>query len=295
MWRATAGVEELEQSGYTRNGSRYIPRCTQPEQVLSYQFIKSESSGSVLTITLNRPDVLNSFTLAMSKELRNALESARDDKSVRAILLTGAGRGFCAGQDLSDVPPAVAGKLDLGATVRETYIPLIDLLRKIEKPIVCAVNGVAAGAGANLAIACDIVIASDAATFIQSFSKIGLVPDSGGTFFLPRTIGMPMATALMMLGDKITAHRAAELGMIYRVVPADSLQAEAMSLAVQLAAMPTKGLGYTKRALNASAGNTLTQQLQVEEEMQREAGHTWDFEEGVAAFREKRKPEFRGE
>ena len=262
---------------------------------MPYKFIITEQLGSVMKITLNRPDVLNSFTLAMSKELCEALEAARDDKSVRAILLTGAGRGFCAGQDLSDVPPAVEGKLDLGATVRQTYNPLIDLLRKIEKPIVCAVNGVAAGAGANLAIACDIVIASETASFIQSFSKIGLVPDSGGTFFLPRAIGMPMATALMMLGDKISATRAAEIGMIYRVVPGDTLESEAMSLANQLAAMPTKGLGYTKRALNASMGNNLQQQLEFEEEMQSEAGRTWDFEEGVAAFREKRKPEFRGE
>jgi 2-(1,2-epoxy-1,2-dihydrophenyl)acetyl-CoA isomerase len=157
------------------------------------------------------------------------------------------------------------------------------------------VNGVAAGAGANLAIACDIVIAADSASFIQSFSKIGLVPDSGGTYFLPRAIGLPMATALMMLGEKISADRAAELGMIYRVVPADSLADESLALARQLADMPTKGLGLTKRALNASLHNTLEAQLAMEEDMQREAGKTWDFTEGVAAFREKRKPQFRGE
>jgi 2-(1,2-epoxy-1,2-dihydrophenyl)acetyl-CoA isomerase len=262
---------------------------------LDCQFITIESANGVMKITLNRPDVLNSFTLAMSRELRDALTAARADKKVRAILITGAGRGFCAGQDLSDVPPSVDGKLDLGVTVRQTYNPLIALIRKIEKPVICAVNGVAAGAGANLAIACDIVIASEAASFIQSFSKIGLVPDSGGTFFLPRAIGMPMATALMMTGDKITAQRAFEIGMIYKVVPADALETESMNLAVQLAAMPTRGLGFTKRALNASMGNNLEEQLEVEEEMQREAGHTRDFNEGVAAFREKRKPEFRGE
>jgi len=265
------------------------------EGKLTYEFILVQKFGSVMQITLNRPEVLNSFTLAMSRELRDALTDARGDKTVRAIVLTGAGRGFCAGQDLAAAPPAVNGKLDLGATVRQTYNPLITLIREIEKPVVCAVNGVAAGAGANLAIACDIVIASENASFIQSFSKIGLVPDSGGTFFLPRAIGMPLATALMMLGDKISAQRAVEIGMIYRVVPADALEVEAMALATQLAAMPTKGLGYTKRALNASMGNNLEKQLEVEEQMQSEAGRTRDFEEGVAAFREKRKPEFRGE
>lgn len=260
-----------------------------------YQYILVEADRGVLKITLNRPAVLNSFTLAMSKELRQALETARADKSVRAVLITGAGRGFCAGQDLTDVPAAVEGKMDLGATVVQTYNPLITLIRKLEKPVVCAVNGVAAGAGANLAIACDIVIASDAASFIQSFSKIGLVPDSGGTFFLPRTLGFPVATALMMLGEKITAQRAAEIGMIYKVVPAESLEGESMKLALQLAEMPTKGLGLTKRALNASLGNDLEAQLDVESSLQKEAGHTADFMEGVAAFNEKRKPTFKGE
>ena len=265
------------------------------ELSLSYQFILTEVENGVMKITLNRPDVLNSFTLVMSQELRKALEAARGDRSVRAVLITGAGRGFCAGQDLTDVPPAIEGRLDLGATVRQTYNPLITLIRKLEKPVVCAVNGVAAGAGANIAIACDIVIASESASFIQSFSKIGLIPDSGGTFFLPRIIGLPRATALMMLGEKITAQRAEEIGMIYKVVPADALDAEATKIARQLADMPTKGLGFTKRALNASLGNNLQAQLDIEEELQGEAGRTADFIEGVAAFNEKRKPTFRGE
>lgn len=263
--------------------------------MLPYKFIIVEFDGSVMKITLNRPDVLNAFTLAMSRELLAALETARAEKAVRAVLITGAGRAFCAGQDLTDVPPAVNGKLDLGSTVRETYNPIISLIRTLEKPVVCAVNGVAAGAGANLAIACDVVIASESASFIQSFSKIGLVPDSGGTFFLPRAVGLPMATALMMLAEKLPAKRAAEIGMIYKAVPAESLEAEAMQVVKQLAAMPTKGLGLTKRALNLSMHNSLDEQLEVEEQLQMEAGHTADFVEGVAAFNEKRSPVFRGE
>jgi 2-(1,2-epoxy-1,2-dihydrophenyl)acetyl-CoA isomerase len=262
---------------------------------VEYKFILVSVDSGVMRNTLNRPEVLNSFTLAMSHELREALELARGDKSIRAVLITGAGRGFCAGQDLTDVPQAVEGRYDLGATVRQTYNPLISLIRKLPKPVVCAVNGVAAGAGANLAIACDIVIASEAALFIQSFSKIGLIPDSGGTFFLPRSVGLPTATALMMLGEKVTASRAVELGMIYRAVPAETLESEAMQLAIQLAEMPTKALALIKRALAESMANSLDEQLETEEELQAEAGKTQDFIEGVAAFTEKRKPVFKGE
>ncbi|MBA3403446.1 MAG: 2-(1,2-epoxy-1,2-dihydrophenyl)acetyl-CoA isomerase [Gemmatimonadaceae bacterium] len=262
---------------------------------MSYQFILAEDTGSVMKITLNRPDVLNSFNGEMAGELHAALGRARDERGVRAVLITGAGRAFCAGQDLSAVPPAVDGKLDLGAMVRATYNPVIKAIRELEKPVVCAVNGVAAGAGANIAIACDIVIAAVNASFIQSFSKIGLVPDSGGSFFLPRSAGLPMATAMMMLGDKVSAERALEMGMIYKVCAADSLATESMALAGRLSEMPTRGLGLTKRLLNASLSNDLNAQLDAEEAMQREAGHTHDFTEGVAAFREKRQPQFTGE
>jgi 2-(1,2-epoxy-1,2-dihydrophenyl)acetyl-CoA isomerase len=263
---------------------------------LSYGFIIVERLGSVTRITLNRPDVLNSFNTQMARELLDALESARADKVTRAVLLTGAGRGFCAGQDLSDVPVTIGGTtFDIGPAVRNTYNPLIRTIRKLELPVICAVNGVAAGAGANLAIACDFVFAAETASFIQSFSKIGLIPDSGGTFTLPRIIGIPRATALMMTGEKVSAQRAYDMGMIYRVCQSEKLQDEAMALATELAAMPTRGLGLIKRALNASLGNDLDTQLALEAELQAEAGRTRDFAEGVAAFLEKRKPNYTGE
>jgi 2-(1,2-epoxy-1,2-dihydrophenyl)acetyl-CoA isomerase len=259
-------------------------------------FIVVEKIGGVSKITLNRPEVLNSFNAHMARELRGALDDARADKSIRAVLLTGAGRAFCAGQDLSEVPaPTADAVIDLGSTVRGTYNQVIRCIRKLERPVVCAVNGVAAGAGANLAIACDIVLASENASFIQSFAKVGLIPDSGGTFFLPRIVGLPRATALMMTADKIDARRAYEIGMVYRVCPADTLQDDAMALATELAAMPTRGLGLTKRALNASLTNNLDAQLDLEADLQTEAGRTHDFAEGVRSFLEKRKPNFTGE
>lgn len=261
-----------------------------------HEFIVVEIAAGVMTITLNRPAVLNSFNAQMARELRAALEDARADKTVRAVMLTGAGRAFCAGQDLSDVPVTTGGEaLDLSATVRATYNPVIKAIRKLELPVVCAVNGVAAGAGANLAIACDIVLAAENASFIQSFAKVGLIPDSGGTFFLPRIVGLPRATALMMTADKIDARRAYEMGMVYRICPADTLQQEAMKLATELAAMPTRGLGLTKRALNASLSNDLEAQLDLEADLQGKAGSTHDFVEGVKSFLEKRKPNFTGE
>jgi 2-(1,2-epoxy-1,2-dihydrophenyl)acetyl-CoA isomerase len=259
------------------------------------EFIIVEKNGGVMKVTLNRPQVLNSFNGAMTRELRMALDDSRADKSIRAVLITGAGRAFCAGQDLSEVPPPGEGVADLGAIVHATYTPLIKSIRKLELPVICAVNGPAVGAGANIALACDIVLAADNASFSQAFVKIGLIPDSSGTFFLPRIVGFPRATAMMMTAEKIEAERAYQIGMIYQVCAADTLQQEAMALATQLASMPTRALGLTKRALNASMTNDLDAQLEVEAELQREAGRTRDFAEGVSAFLEKRKPNFTGE
>jgi 2-(1,2-epoxy-1,2-dihydrophenyl)acetyl-CoA isomerase len=243
-------------------------------------------------ITLNRPDVLNSFNMSMAKELQAVLDDCAASSAVRSVLITGEGRAFSAGQDLS---AAVAPGVEIKQIVREQYNPIIQKLREIEKPIICAVNGVAAGAGANIALACDIVLAASSATFIQAFSKIGLIPDSAGTFFLPRLIGLQRATALMMLGDRVSAQQAMEYGMIYKVIPDETLTAEAEKIASYLASMPTKGLGYTKRLLNASLHNDLKQQLQMEENMQDAAAKTYDHKEGVSAFLEKRKPVFKGE
>lgn len=269
-------------------GNKFTAQMT-PQHVLS------ESDGNVARVTLNRPDVLNSFNLRMAQELRGAIEAAEADRNIRAVLLTGAGRAFCAGQDLSEATPSAGNDLDLAEMVRKSYNPVIRAIRKIEKPVVCAVNGVAAGAGANLALACDIVLASSEASFIQSFARIGLIPDSGGTFFLPRLAGLARATAMTMLGEKIPAQRAFEFGMIYRVCDPAELAGAALEVARTLAAMPTRALGLTKRALNQSLASDLGTQLETEEELQGLAGRTSDFREGVAAFLEKRKPNFTGE
>ncbi|HEX3159118.1 MAG TPA: 2-(1,2-epoxy-1,2-dihydrophenyl)acetyl-CoA isomerase PaaG [Gemmatimonadaceae bacterium] len=262
---------------------------------MSHEFIVRETSQGVAVLTLNRPDVLNSFNSRMARELREALDACAADDTVRAVLLTGAGRGFCGGQDLADVDfPEDGSAPDLGAIVHDSYNPLIRRLRTIEKPVVCAVNGVAAGAGANLALACDIVIAAETASFVQAFVKVGLIPDSGGTFMLPRLVGLARATAMMMLGEKVTGDQAVAMGLIHQTCPPQVLFDTAFRMATQLAAMPTRALGLMKRALNASLTNDLHDQLDVEEALQREAGRSADHAEGVQAFLEKRKPCFTG-
>lgn len=254
--------------------------------------IKFDIQHGVAHITLNRPDLLNSFNKEMATALQNALDDCAENNEVRCILLSGEGRAFCAGQDLQEaIDPDGPSMQNI---VKEHYNPIIIKLRGIEKPVVAAVNGVAAGAGANIALACDIVVATESASFIQAFSKIGLIPDSGGTFTLPRLIGLQRASALMMLGDKVPAKEAEAMGMIYKAVPDDEFRTFIQALSEKLAKMPTKGLGLTKRALNLSLNNDLSQQLDVEESLQYKAGHTDDYKEGVNAFLEKRKPEFTG-
>ncbi len=251
-----------------------------------------EKIGKVAKIKLNRPQVYNSFNREMALALQERLDECKEDSEVRAIYLTGEGKAFCAGQDLQEVVSENAPALT--TILSEHYNPIILRIREIEKPVVAAVNGVAAGAGANIALACDVVVATESASFIQAFSKIGLIPDSGGTFFLPRLVGWQRAAALMMLGDKVAAKDAVAMGMIYKAVPDDQFQEFTWQLADTLSNMPTKGLGYTKRALNQSFTNSLSQQLMVEDTLQTAAGHTADYQEGVQAFLEKRAPHFKG-
>ncbi|NML74797.1 2-(1,2-epoxy-1,2-dihydrophenyl)acetyl-CoA isomerase [Rhizobium sp. S-51] len=249
----------------------------------------------VLRLTLNRPDKLNSFNEEMHLALRAALQRAHDDAEVRAVLLTGAGRGFSAGQDLGDRDPRKGGPApDLGHTLETFYNPTLRLIRSLEKPVICAVNGVAAGAGANIAFACDIVLAARSAKFIQAFSKIGLIPDAGGSWSLARILGEPRAKALAMTAEPLMAERAAEWGLIWKAVDDDRLIEDADALARSLAEGATRGLGLTKRLIQAAATNSLDAQLDMERDCQREAGRTADYAEGVTAFLEKRKPEFSG-
>jgi 2-(1,2-epoxy-1,2-dihydrophenyl)acetyl-CoA isomerase len=260
-----------------------------------YEHLLMEQRDGVARITLNRPDKLNSFNVAMHLELHHALDAVRDDVSVRAVLLTGAGRGFCAGQDLGDRAVAPTGtRPDLGESLEKYYGPLVRRLRAIPKPVVCAVNGVAAGAGANIALACDIVVASTTAKFIQPFAKLGLVPDAGGTWMLPQLVGRARAMGLAMLGSTLTAEQAVQWGLIWEAVAPETLEAHTLALAAQLAAGPTQSFARIKQAMDAAATNDLNAQLNMERDLQRELGASDDYAEGVKAFGEKRSPVFTG-
>ena len=255
--------------------------------------IKYELIDGVGKITLNRAEKYHSFVREMALQLQDVLDRCKEDKNVRAILITAEGKAFCAGQDLGEATDPNGPELT--QIVQEHYNPIIRKIRNIKKPVVAAVNGVAAGAGASIAICCDIVLATESASFIQSFSKIGLIPDSAGTFFLPRLVGLQKATALMMTAESVSAKDAEEMGMIYKVFPDDKFVEESWKLVSKLAKMPTKGLGLTKQLLNASYSNNLEQQLEMEDKYQTIAGNSSDFKEGVNAFLEKRKANFKGE
>ena len=262
---------------------------------MTYENILFSVDSGIARLTLNRPDRLNSFNDAMHAEVRDALGRVKADSSVRVLLLTGAGRGFCAGQDLGDRAVAPGSEpMDLGASIDRNYKPLVLGLRALPLPVVCAVNGVAAGAGANLALACDLVIAAKSASFIQAFCKIGLIPDSGGTYFLPRLVGLARALGLSLLGDKLPAEQAAQWGLIWQCVDDTDLPAVTDKLLASLAQAPTRGLAAIKEALQASAGNSLPAQLDLERDLQRALGKGDDYREGVAAFVAKRPPRFTG-
>ncbi|MAM11519.1 MAG: 2-(1,2-epoxy-1,2-dihydrophenyl)acetyl-CoA isomerase [Rhizobiaceae bacterium] len=260
-----------------------------------HQTVLATLNNGVLTLTLNRPEKLNSFNTDMHLAFRHGLERAHDEAAVRAVLLTGAGRAFSAGQDLGDRDPRkMTEKPDLGETLDTYYNPSLRLIRSLEKPVICAVNGVAAGAGASIALACDIVFAARSARFIQAFSKIGLIPDAGGSWSLARILGEPRAKALTMTAEPLSAEKAEDWGLIWKAVDDDRLMEEATGLAAKFAAGPTKGLGLTKRLIQAASTNDLSTHLDMERDCQREAGRTDDYAEGVIAFLDKRAPVFKG-
>lgn len=263
---------------------------------MSYETIEFELADGVAEIRFNRPQTLNSFNVQMHQELRSVIDQIESDPAVRCVLITGNGRGFCAGQDLNDRAVAPGEQaVDLGHSVDTYYNPLVRSLTGMAKPVICAVNGVAAGAGANIALACDIVLAARSASFIESFCKIGVIPDSGGTWILPRLVGLARARGLALTGEKISAEKAESWGMIWRCVDDEALLSEARALAKHLATQPTKGLGFIKQALLGSASRSLHEQLEVEKELMRAAGQTQDYREGVSAFTQKRAPVFTGE
>ena len=262
---------------------------------MSYETIKYELNEGIATLTFNRPEVFNSLNEQMHKELKSAIAEIKKDKTIRVLIITGEGKAFCAGQDLNDRSVNDGDtKLDLGESIERKYNPLIKSLYNLEIPVICKINGVAAGAGVGIALACDFVIAVDTASFIQAFCKIGLVPDSGNSFFLPKLVGMARAKELCMLGDKLSAKTAQEYGLISRVYPKETIDEEIQKLAVHFSTAPTYGLSLIKKALNESLDNTLNEQLELEKNLQRAAGHSNDYKEGVAAFLQKRTPNFKG-
>ena len=262
---------------------------------MGYNTIEFDINEGVATLTLNRPQALNSFTAEMHAEIREVMQPVIHDDSIRCLVLTGAGRGFCAGQDLGDRSVTTGGgPPDLGESVKNNYNPLIRSIMELPKPVICAVNGVAAGAGSSIALACDIVLAARSASFIQVFCKIGLIPDSGGTWNLPRAVGLARAKGLAMLGDRLPAETAEEWGLIWKCIDDDNLQEEAQKMAHHFATQPTRALGRIKQLLNASGTNTLVEQTDLEQQAMQELGQSDDYREGVAAFMEKRPPVFKG-